>query len=74
MQVKELSANESAIGASDYKKSRITETKVDKLYLIEFEGITLTLKNGVTIMKNVSGSFKPGRLCAIMGPSGQFRL
>ena len=74
MQVKELSASEGAIGTSDYTKSRITEAKVEKSYLIEFEGITLTLKNGVTIMKNVSGSFKPGRLCAIMGPSGEFRL
>jgi len=39
-------------------------------YLIEFKDISLTLKNGTTVMKNVSGSFKPGRVCGILGPSG----
>ena len=39
-------------------------------FLIEFEDIGLTLKNGTTIMEGVNGAFKPGRLCAIMGPSG----
>ena len=42
-------------------------------FLIEFQNITLTLKTGVTVMKGVHGSFKPGRLCAIMGPSGKIK-
>ena len=37
---------------------------------IEFIDIGFTLKNGVEIMKNVSGQFTAGRMCAIMGPSG----
>lgn len=39
-------------------------------YNICFEGVGLTLPSGVTIMKGVSGEFKPKRMCAIMGPSG----
>ncbi len=30
----------------------------------------LVLKSGTIIMEGVHGSFKPGRICAIMGPSG----
>jgi ABC-type multidrug transport system ATPase subunit len=39
-------------------------------YLIEFKNMSLTLKNGTSVMDGVNGSFKPGRLCAVMGPSG----
>ena len=39
-------------------------------YNIKFENVGLTLPSGVTIMKGVSGEFKPKRMCAIMGPSG----
>ena len=37
---------------------------------IAFDNIGLTLPSGVTVMSDVHGSFQPGRLCAIMGPSG----
>lgn len=37
---------------------------------IEFKDITFVLRDGRTIMRGVHGSFAPGRLCAIMGPSG----
>ena len=53
------------------KGSRVSNIQVPTSYLIEFQNITMTLKNGTTIMHNVSGQFKPGRLCAIMGPSGE---
>ena len=39
-------------------------------YLIEFVNLGLVLKSGTIIMEGVHGSFKPGRICAIMGPSG----
>jgi len=37
---------------------------------IAFENLGLTLPTGVSVMSSVNGSFQPGRLCAIMGPSG----
>lgn len=46
------------------------EVEMNEGFTIEFERIGLTLKNGTTIMQNVSGKFLPGRLCAVMGPSG----
>lgn len=39
-------------------------------YHIQFEGVGLTLPDGLQIMKGVSGEFLPKRTCAIMGPSG----
>jgi len=42
----------------------------DSSFTIEFDNIGLQLKNGTVIMEKVTGSFKPGRMCAIMGPSG----
>ncbi|KAJ3126574.1 hypothetical protein HK098_007403 [Nowakowskiella sp. JEL0407] len=41
-----------------------------KKFNISFEGLGLKLPNGMEIMKGVSGSFKSGRIAAIMGPSG----
>eukprot|EP00854_Cymbomonas_tetramitiformis_P016524 gene16524-19620_t len=40
------------------------------IFNIEFIGLGCTLPNGVTIMKGVTGAFKAGRMCAVMGPSG----
>jgi hypothetical protein len=37
-------------------------------FVVEFENIGLTLKNGTTIMHGVHGTFQPGRMCAVMGP------
>ncbi|KAJ3147722.1 hypothetical protein HDU86_007897 [Geranomyces michiganensis] len=37
---------------------------------IEFENLGLTLPSGAQIVKGVNGTFKAGRLCAVMGPSG----
>ncbi|KAG0252583.1 hypothetical protein BG011_006907 [Mortierella polycephala] len=37
---------------------------------IEFEQLSLTLSNGTSVLKNVSGILRSGRTCAIMGPSG----
>jgi ABC-type multidrug transport system fused ATPase/permease subunit len=42
----------------------------DTTFTIRFEDIGCTLPTGVQIMKGVSGSFLPKRMCAIMGPSG----
>jgi ABC-type multidrug transport system ATPase subunit len=41
-----------------------------KKYDIQFENLGLTLPNGVEIMRGVTGEFKSGRSCCIMGPSG----
>lgn len=37
---------------------------------ISFENLSFTLPGGVKIIDNVTGRFLPGRVCAIMGPSG----
>ncbi|KAJ2998803.1 hypothetical protein HDV02_004043 [Globomyces sp. JEL0801] len=37
---------------------------------VEFKDISLTLPNGQNILRGISGSFKSGKMCAIMGPSG----
>ncbi|ORX95418.1 hypothetical protein K493DRAFT_372167, partial [Basidiobolus meristosporus CBS 931.73] len=47
-----------------------TLSRVKKRFEIKFEDIGLRLPNGVEIMKGVSGELRPGRTCAIMGPSG----
>ena len=41
-------------------------TKID----VAFKDLSLTLKNGKTIMNGVSGALKSGQFTAIMGPSG----
>ncbi|KND03224.1 uncharacterized protein SPPG_09010 [Spizellomyces punctatus DAOM BR117] len=41
-----------------------------KRFEIEFENLGFTLPTGVEIMRGVTGDLKPGRLCAVMGPSG----
>lgn len=51
----------------DMKSSKVDMTKV---FNIEFIGLGCTLPNGVTIMKGVTGAFRAGRTCAVMGPSG----
>ncbi len=43
----------------------------DLLYLeVKFENLGLALKNGKSILSGVSGTIAPGRVTAIMGPSG----
>ncbi|KAJ3217020.1 hypothetical protein HK099_005623 [Clydaea vesicula] len=44
--------------------------KLTNTFDIKFENMGLRFRNGTEIMHNVSGEFKHGRLCAIMGPSG----
>eukprot|EP00469_Lotharella_globosa_P013620 CAMPEP_0167789252 /NCGR_PEP_ID=MMETSP0111_2-20121227/10568_1 /TAXON_ID=91324 /ORGANISM="Lotharella globosa, Strain CCCM811" /LENGTH=973 /DNA_ID=CAMNT_0007681371 /DNA_START=21 /DNA_END=2942 /DNA_ORIENTATION=+ len=39
-------------------------------FTIRFEDLQYTLPDGFTIMQGVTGEFKKGRLCAVMGPSG----
>eukprot|EP01135_Chromosphaera_perkinsii_P007607 Nk52_evm63s914 gene=Nk52_evmTU63s914 len=41
-----------------------------RVFDIDFDSIGLKLPTGVTVMQGVTGSFKSGRTCAIMGPSG----
>eukprot|EP00040_Diaphanoeca_grandis_P035847 m.226409 g.226409 ORF g.226409 m.226409 type:complete len:1088 (-) comp33490_c0_seq1:114-3377(-) len=43
---------------------------IDRVELIEFEGLGLTLTSGTTVMEGVCGTFESNRSCAIMGPSG----
>ncbi|KAI8897471.1 hypothetical protein BC833DRAFT_593660 [Globomyces pollinis-pini] len=44
--------------------------RLDRTFDIEFENLGLKLESGIEIMKNVSGTLRAGRTCAIMGPSG----
>ena len=69
--IESLEAQKSAYDPISGKVHSEFESAADaKEYLIQFENIGFVLPNGVEIMKKVSGSFKPRRLCAIMGPSG----
>ena len=40
---------------------------------IRFENLGLKLKTGTRIMEGVHGQFLPGRMCAVMGSSGECR-
>jgi len=37
---------------------------------IQFDGLNVTLSNGAVILDDISGTFRSGRITAIMGPSG----
>jgi len=53
------------------EKERPKAVSIDhKKFDIKFEKLGLVLPSKVEIMKDVSGEFKAGRTCAIMGPSG----
>jgi len=45
-------------------------TKKKAVASISFEDVTLELPSGEKILDGVSGEFKAGKMCAIMGPSG----
>jgi len=45
------------------------QPKVETISL-EFEDLSLELKNGQRVLKGVTGNFGAGKMCAIMGPSG----
>jgi ABC-type multidrug transport system ATPase subunit len=55
----------------DEKDERPEAVEINrKKYDIEFEDLGLVLPSKVEIMRGVSGEFKSGRTCCIMGPSG----
>ncbi|ORX56125.1 hypothetical protein BCR36DRAFT_346791 [Piromyces finnis] len=55
----------------DEKENRPEAVSIDrKKYNIQFENLGLVLPSRVEIMRGVTGEFKSGRTCCIMGPSG----
>jgi len=55
----------------DEREERPEAVEIDrKKYDIEFEDLGLVLPSKVQIMSGVSGIFRSGRTCCIMGPSG----
>jgi len=53
------------------KEDRPEAVSIDrKKYDIQFKNLGLVLPSRVEIMRGVSGEFKSGRTCCIMGPSG----
>jgi len=53
------------------KEERQEAVAIDrKKYDIQFENLGLVLPSRVEIMRGVTGEFKAGRTCCIMGPSG----
>ena len=58
------------VGKDEEPRSSHASVVLKQDYHISFENVGLTLPNGLTIMKGVSGEFLPRRTCAIMGPSG----
>jgi ABC-type multidrug transport system ATPase subunit len=69
----ELRANHAASMKADEDASPTNKAgkKVfDQTFDFKFEGLGLTLSNGITIMKGVTGSIRHGAVTAVMGPSG----
>jgi len=53
------------------KEERPEAVAIDrKKYNIQFENLGLVLPSKIEIMRGVTGEFKSGRTCCIMGPSG----
>jgi len=53
------------------KEERPEAVSIDrKKYDIQFENLGLVLPSKIEIMRGVTGEFKSGRTCCIMGPSG----
>lgn len=53
------------------KMATNSETRKRHLMELSFKDLTLTLKsNGKQVLRCVTGSMKPGRITAVMGPSG----
>ncbi|KAG7595104.1 ABC-2 type transporter [Arabidopsis thaliana x Arabidopsis arenosa] len=53
------------------KMATNSETRKRPLMELSFKDLTLTLKsNGKQVLRCVTGSMKPGRITAVMGPSG----
>ncbi|KAI9179963.1 hypothetical protein H9P43_005295 [Blastocladiella emersonii ATCC 22665] len=49
----------------------VTRAEVPAVHFhVRFEGITKTLNNGATILRDVSGELRPGKLAGILGGSG----
>eukprot|EP00470_Lotharella_oceanica_P000916 CAMPEP_0170168654 /NCGR_PEP_ID=MMETSP0040_2-20121228/1607_1 /TAXON_ID=641309 /ORGANISM="Lotharella oceanica, Strain CCMP622" /LENGTH=870 /DNA_ID=CAMNT_0010406947 /DNA_START=54 /DNA_END=2666 /DNA_ORIENTATION=- len=62
-------AGSAGVAADQKSQQKILENKETK-FDIRFESLEYTLPDGHTIMKDVSGEFKKGHTCAVMGPSG----
>jgi ABC-type multidrug transport system ATPase subunit len=66
-----LQGNHAAAVAADGANSPSTKKKeFAQTFDFKFEGLGLTLSNGITIMKGVNGQIKHGKVTAVMGPSG----
>jgi len=64
----EISAKTNEIKTSS-KKAAVSSTLPCGIN-VKFDDICYKAPNGKTIMYKVSGEFRAGRMCAIMGPSG----
>jgi ABC-type transport system involved in cytochrome bd biosynthesis fused ATPase/permease subunit len=64
----EISAKMNEIETSS-KKAAVSSTLPCGIN-VKFDDICYKAPNGKTIMYKVSGEFRAGRMCAIMGPSG----
>ncbi|KAG0087130.1 hypothetical protein BGZ92_007576 [Podila epicladia] len=70
----EIEASSDKLGDADEAENQTSKkkkwNKVSQTFDIEFEHLGLTLSNGTSILRDVSGVLRSGRTCAIMGPSG----
>jgi len=63
--------NHAAAVEADGTNSPSTKKKeFAQTFDFKFEGLGLTLSNGITIMEGVNGTIKHGKVTAVMGPSG----
>eukprot|EP00656_Telonema_subtile_P001458 TRINITY_DN10649_c0_g3_i1.p1 TRINITY_DN10649_c0_g3~~TRINITY_DN10649_c0_g3_i1.p1 ORF type:complete len:1003 (-),score=263.81 TRINITY_DN10649_c0_g3_i1:69-3077(-) len=67
----EMVANQKALEKADNKSNVVeAEEGFSETFDFKFNEIGLTLPNGITIMKGVTGRIRHGKVTAVMGPSG----
>lgn len=68
--IESFDVSSTGVGLSDGTDLNEALNEQHEPFHIKFENLGLTLKTGTRIMEGVYGEFLPGRMCAVMGSSG----